>query len=438
MNRLAQHAALALVFGLFIAVRCYHLERAPAHNETTDEYAWTWSGMSFLQTGTPRAWSNLKAYLPRRQPQHWRDHDYNMVEPWLDHPPLYSLYAGGWVLAQGARDIFNVELRQMRTGSLPLAALSFIGLFAFLRRHLSPAAVLLSLLFYAVLPSAVLQQRLVISENLYLPLMFGVLLLLEAQAARFASYRVPLIVLASALLPLTKIAALSCSVFLVLWALASDARSARWLNAAAVALGTCAGILGYLWWGRHFDAELFETILHNHHDRFRGFTGMYVLLFEPQLINKNAKDVLAVLGCVLALAGLSRPRASPWGLAVLSYAACMAFFVDEHRVFGWYFLPLYPWLCAGLGWGIVQASRRRQVGLSLLWCCVALATIGQVVNSKGLLNTELARAAYLLGVLLLAGGWYAWPRWARASIPAINGALVLGTALACLYEVSLR
>jgi hypothetical protein len=236
------NAAFCLTFVLFMGVRVYHLDQAPAHNDTTDEYAWTWSGMTLLQTGKPRAWSNLKAYLPNRETLDWRDHRYNLVEPWLDHPPVYSLYAGAWMLAWGKRDIFAVDLWQMCAGSLPLAALSFVFLGAFLRYFLAPAALLISLVFYSVMPLLVWHQRLVVSENLAVPLTLGALLLLQAQLRRFASWRVFALVFVSALLALTKVAALSCSVLLVLWALASDTRAARWVNAGALVMGTCAGI----------------------------------------------------------------------------------------------------------------------------------------------------------------------------------------------------
>jgi hypothetical protein len=258
------------LFGLFLGVRCYHLDRAPAHNQTVDEYAWTWSGMTLLLNGEPRAWSNLAAYADRREIIDWRDHNYKMVKPWLDHPPLYSLYAGGWMLAWGHRDIFDVDLWQMRTGTLPLAALSFILLSLILVHLLAAAEVLLALLFYSVIPAIVLHQRLVVSENLYVPLTLGAVLLLMHQRSRFSWWRTGAIILLSALLPMTKVAALCASAFLTMWALASDAARGRWVTAGAVVLGTSLGVGAYLWYGHHLDAALFSAVLANHHDRFKG------------------------------------------------------------------------------------------------------------------------------------------------------------------------
>jgi len=441
MRRLAWRLTWCALFGLFLGIRAYHLDRAPAHNDTVDEYAWTWSGMTLLQTGVPRAWSGLAAYgTAGHRPEHrdWRDHKYKLVQPWLDHPPLYSLYAGGLMHALGYRDIFEVDLWYMRTGTLPLAAASFLLLSLILRRLLSRGEVLLSLLFYAVLPPIVLHQRLVVSENLFVPLTLGCMLLLMRQRDRFSALRTVVILVLSVMLPLTKVAALSSSVFLTVWALATLSGRERWISVGALVVGTCLGVAAYIAYGRHLDAELFSAVLTSHQNRFRGFAGMEVLLFEPKLVAKPIKNLLPILGGALALSSLASSRLSAWGLAVLVYAACMAFFVDEQRVFGWYFIPLYPWLCAALAVSIVRACRHRQLGLSLLWCTTAWVSIAQLLFSRHLLPTQHLRMGYLLGLLALYGAWAAWPRLARATIPAVNAALVAAVTALCLFDLYQR
>src|SRR5262249_52428637 len=154
------------------------------------------------------------AYEEIRHGTYWRGHHYQMVKPWLDHPPLYSLYVGAWMLAQGDRKIFEVDLWKMRTGTVPLAVISFVLLTLILRRLLSPPEVLLALLFYTVLPSVVFHQRLVVCENLYVPFTLGVVLMLLHQRRNFSWLLTGGILLVTALLPMTKVAALSTSVFL--------------------------------------------------------------------------------------------------------------------------------------------------------------------------------------------------------------------------------
>jgi hypothetical protein len=437
-RRIWQRSAWVALFVLFLGIRAYHLDRAPAHNATVDEYAWTWSGMTLLQRGVPRAWSDLGAYAHRRKRIDWRGHDYRIVEPWLDHPPLYSLYAGGVMLAFGYREMFDVDLWYMRLGSLPLSAASFVLLALILQRLLAPAEALLSLLFYAVLPPIVLHQRLVVSENLFVPLTLGCLLLLLLQRECFSHLRAGAVLVLGALLPLSKVAALSSSVFLTLWALGSLSGRERWITTGALVLGTCLGVAGFIAYGRSLDAELFSAVLTSHQHRFRGFGALKILLFDPQLVDRSVQDLLTILGGVLALSSLSAARMSLWGLAVLVYAACMAFFADQLHVFGWYFIPLYPWLCAALGVSIARASRQRQLGLSLVWCTVAWLSVAQFLFARQLVSAEQARAGYLLGLLLIYGAWIAWPQLARATIPAVNASLVAAVTAVCLFDLYQR
>jgi 4-amino-4-deoxy-L-arabinose transferase-like glycosyltransferase len=424
-----------VLFVSCISIRWHHLDKAPAHNDTTDEYAWTWSGMTLIKDGVPIGWSNLSAYKRKREVVYWRDHKYNIVKPYLDHPPLYSLYAGAWIMAWGHRDMYDVDLWQMRTGTIPLAALSFILLTLVLRRLLSPAEVLTGLLFYSVMPLVVWHQRLVVSENMFVPMTLAGVLLLQQQRDKFSWWRTAGIALIGLLLPITKVAALSSSAFLVIWAFMSDPKRTRWVSASAIAVGTAIGIGAYFWYGRHVDPAVFKKVLTNHHDRFQGFGGMEILLFEPRLIATPIRDILSAFGCAVALGSLARPQSSPWGVAIFIYSACMAFFVNQKTVYGWYFIPLYPWLCTALGVYVVHASRHRLVGMSMLWCTVAGLSIAHVLHTEHRFEAEHIRIAYLAGVLALCGAWAAFPRFARESVPTINTLFVVGTAVVCLMQV---
>ncbi|HEX6837401.1 MAG TPA: hypothetical protein VF334_12565, partial [Polyangia bacterium] len=126
-------ALLVAIFLVGLGLRVHHLGTFPERNRTADEYAWTWSGMTLLHEGTPRAWSWMPGYgtVPLL---HWRGDEYRIVRPWLDHPPLFPVYVGTWMLASGARDILAVELLPMRLSILPLFAASFFLFWAIARR----------------------------------------------------------------------------------------------------------------------------------------------------------------------------------------------------------------------------------------------------------------------------------------------------------------
>src|SRR5689334_4844659 len=55
-------ALLVAIFLVGLGLRVHHLGTFPERNRTADEYAWTWSGMTLLREGTPRAWSWMPGY----------------------------------------------------------------------------------------------------------------------------------------------------------------------------------------------------------------------------------------------------------------------------------------------------------------------------------------------------------------------------------------
>jgi 4-amino-4-deoxy-L-arabinose transferase-like glycosyltransferase len=452
-------AMWAAIFAVFLGIRMYHLDLVPHRGACADEFAWTWSGVTLLQTGEPYAWSWLLAYpTPLSEITYWRGDNYRIVHPWLDHPPLYSMYVGAWMLGLGHRDMFDVDLQSMRLTQIPLSTLSFVLLTLLLGELLSSSEVLLALLFYSVLPPIVLHQRLVVSENLFVPFMLFASWLILRQRRDYARWRVVTVGLISFLLPLTKVAALSVSVFLVMLALTTtsaapqravhagtgawqralsflDQLNRRWFMAGVVVLGTSVGIASYLVYGRIVGGELFAKVLKAHRERFSGFDGLEVLLFAPVWVRAGVKDIMSTLGIVLALGSFMRDRISVWGLAILSYAACMTFFVDQKATYGWYFSPLYPWICAALAHAIVSASRERMLGLSLLWCTCAWVSIVMYAHKHNVLHMDTLRYGYLSALLLVFGMWTVSPKYARTTIPAVNGLLVAGVAITSLLEL---
>lgn len=437
--------AWGLLFVLFCGLRLHHLERTPEPNECADEYAWTWSGMTWLLEGEPRAWSWLTAYRGREaQPERvWHDNRYRLVKPWLDHPPLYSLYVGAWMVALGERDIWQVDLWHMRSSQIPLAAISFILLSLLLSELVSPLEALTALLFYSVLPMIVLQQRLVVCENLLVPLTLAAAWLVLRQRRRHSTAVMWAVFAISAALPLVKVAALSLSTFLVLFSLTQlptshDTpfyRDARWRMTLVIAAGTALGLIVYVIYGRWVGGSLFKRVLRAHSARFSGFDGMAILLFEANLVDTEVEDIIVLLGIAFALGSLMLQRSSPWGLAVVTYAAFMAFFVDQHVVYGWYYIPLQPWFCSALAVGIVRASRHRLLGLSLLWSSAAWVSVVGLAHEHALLEPNIVRYAYLLGLLLLFGVWHAWPQLADRTMARVNGAMVGAVATACVLSL---
>jgi hypothetical protein len=425
MLRLRKHSLLILIFVVGLALRAYHLERTPHFNETSDEFAWTWSGMSLLQTGTPTAWTFLPAYgnVPWTP---WSGYQFHMVKPWLDHPPLFSLLMGAWMRLGGYQDIFRVDLYYMRLSSLLFFCANFWLTFVLLGKYFERAVVTLALGLFAVAPIVVLDHRLVISEHFLLMVYTLVHLAMLRWEATGQKRWIGAVAVGAACLPLTKLAAVSISLYLGVLALLR--RNGALL--AAVVLGTAAGFGLYWLYGAHFDSKLFWAVLKAHRARFSGFNGFFEFMFVHKIVDTRFFYAPFLVGAGVALFNLAELRAREYYLQFVAYSGCMTIFVDQYNVYGWYLIPMYPVLCAGAAQLAVRMIR-DQPPLQWTWAMFSLAYVGAMMLSWWPEKLTALRHAYL--ALFVAVPLVLWlgrrVRWAWPALGVSLVALQLGVDL---------
>src|SRR6185369_14031935 len=298
--------------------------------------AWTWSGMTLLDEGVPRAWSWLPGYSDFNQ-HTWHGNEYRLVRPWFDHPPLFGLYVGAWMRAAGVRDIWAVELGTARAAMLPLYAATFFLFFAIARRYGGEEQALLALAFFAAAPTAVWNGRLVMAEQMMLPVaLAGWWALLRFTESRRRGWLVAVAV-AAALLPLVKAAALGLALFLFTIAVLRKERAL----VVAVCAGATVGLAVWALYGAHYDWKLFREIQRLQSTRFTDFGGFAALVFNPRVVEKGFGYLPFILGFMTLLSDLRDGRHAEVGLFGAIYAAAIAFFLPWN-MYGWYLMPLYP------------------------------------------------------------------------------------------------
>jgi hypothetical protein len=381
---------LVAIFLVGLGLRLHHLDRFPERNRTADEYAWTWAGMTLWSEGTPRAWSWLPGYPPTTPVVKWRGSDYRIVRPWLDHPPLYPLYVGAFMHAAGVHDPFAVELETMRLSTMLLFAAAFFLFYAVARRYADEAQVLVALGFYTAAPSAVWNGRLVMAEQLMLPLAlagwWALLRFVETRRRRW----IVLVAVATALLPLTKAAALAFALFLFTVAVLRKERAL----AAAVCLGGLVGLAVYAAYGAHYGWPLFRTLLRMQASRFTNFGGFYALVFTPRVVNQSFMYLPFLLGFFTLLADLRDGRAGDVGLFAAVYAAGIAFFLPWNE-YGWYLIPLYPAMAFGLASFVVRAWRDAAAGAAWSWLLFSVTYLSWIACDRALATPAVWRWIYL-------------------------------------------
>ncbi len=156
-----------LVLGL--TLRAHHYSTWPREGATFDEYAWTWLGMSLWKTGVPTSWSPHSAYTNRQSYINPHGAAFTLVTPYLEHPPLFGLVAGGFAILAGERSFGGVEIPTIRLLALALGTISMYSVYLVAREVYGIDIGLLSCFLYAIIPSVAVGSRLVQNENFFIP-----------------------------------------------------------------------------------------------------------------------------------------------------------------------------------------------------------------------------------------------------------------------------
>ncbi len=345
-------AVVVLAFVVGLLARVYHLGTSPRPLQTADEYAWTWAGMSLLHDGVPASWSFLPAYAGGVQ-RTFGGQKFTIVSPWLDHPPLFAVVAGAWARLGGFRDPYAVDLSWMRLLPLLLWMAAFVLLATVLARHFDAATLCAALMAWSLAPPMVLQSKLVVSENLVVPLFLAAYLVLLRAHERPSWRALAALAALTLALPLIKVPALAFCLILALHAIGLGDRRL----AAVVALATVAGVGLYLAYGAHFGWEQFRAVQLAHRGRFVGFRSGLSLMFGTRIVDESVVWPLWYVGVLGVVVDVVQRRGRDLALQALVYVGCMSALADERSVYGWYWIPLYPAMAAGIGSFVVRTWR---------------------------------------------------------------------------------
>jgi 4-amino-4-deoxy-L-arabinose transferase-like glycosyltransferase len=339
--------ALGAILALATLLRFHDYTLVPVRNETIDEYQHAWEGWHLLHQGIPAAWSTFPNVYPKDHTVdlRWFGKRFLLVRPYFDHPPLFSIPVGLACTLAGASQYLDCSLPAMRV--VPIL-LSLAGLLLLHRLAItygaSERAALLAALAYAVVPLIVVSHRLVKAESLLTLLFMGAILAVESHARTGRTRDAALAGLLSGLSIWTKatgVAVVGTAVVLLL---------ARGRNRAALVVGsiTAAFLALYLAYAWAYDFRIFLDVI-----RLQGSIKWASVETFLDLLRGSVVEVSFGQGWFLWLllsAGViafRKERAILIPLAI--YMATMVLTADFRVVYGWYRIPLYPFLCVAAG-----------------------------------------------------------------------------------------
>lgn len=345
--------ASVLVVLLGTGLRLCDYDVMPEFRENADELFATWNGWSLLEDGTTRGWSLWpRAYGGAVDHQEVRffGETRPVITPYFEHPPLLHLLVGAAAHLGGAEHWLDAKLAHTRLVPIALMALSLALMVAVGRRLFpgSPAPWLGAGLF-AVVPTIVLQSRVIKEEALLVPLSLAMVWFFLRW--RDDGKRLRDLVFASicAGLPtLAKVPAVVWVPALVMMVAAERGETRRAVWAAAIGLGTASLLLVF---GALIDWDVFLLTQAKQGKRPTHWN-LFPRFFDATLVNHNiiGRGWILFLWLGYMASAFSRGWRGRAALTVPPIAYLVAIAVGSGNwTFGWYIVPLYPFLCLGAG-----------------------------------------------------------------------------------------
>jgi len=354
--------ALAVAIAVFgLGVRGFDYDVMPEFRENADELFATWNGWSLLHDGTTRGWSSWATrYRGRAQirVEEAFGETFYVITPYFEHPPLMHLMVGAAAHAGGAQHYLHAKLRHTRLVPIGLMAVATFLMVA-VGRRLWPGSwsPWVGAGFFNVLPHVTLQTRVIKEEDLLLVLLLaGVLFFLRWRDDGQRTRDWVGAAICVGLAPLAKVPGIT---FIVGLTALFVAQGGWWagVRVAAVAGGIGSLLLVYaaaIDWGNfmfalhlqsaraitwNIFANFYDLPRINHNEVGRGWTLFLWLAYVATVYSRGLRG------------------SAPLTVPPLVYLVAIAV-ASGNWSFGWYVVPLYPFLCLGAGDFVVRTWRQ--------------------------------------------------------------------------------
>ena len=345
-TRISIPAVIILILSTAFVLRNYHLTIWPRKGATFDEYAWTWQGMSLINTGVPVSWSPHSQYKNKKLVI-YQDTAFWLAKPYLEHPPLFGLIAGGFAILRGAKSMFDINIGTIRPLALILGIASVWLLYLYISQIYGRSVGSIAALLYAIVPTVVVGSRLVQNENFFIPIWLAALYVTSRFLKTGKTYLCTLAAILCGLLALAKVPWLAATLSIVLIFLYNK-RYRDLMSFVTIALSIFAL---YFLYGLWYDRVLFINLWKLQIARYDfTFSSIFSLWTKPYLTDRYYLDgwIYVGWGSLIILIG-NNFRKHYWILIpLLSYFLIYLAGIPDEPGHGWYRYPFYPFLITSI------------------------------------------------------------------------------------------
>lgn len=332
---------LVAILCLGFSLRHHHYIQYPRHGATFDEFAWTWLGINLIRDHKLMSWSSQPQYTNKKH-LIYQGAAFWIVTPYLEHPPLFGIVAGSAALINGAKDMYSVDLHNMRKLALFLGLLSMIMIFLLTNSLYGRSTALITTLLYATIPTLVIGSRIVQNENFLIPFWLLAIYIikkyLDTGKKRFRN----IAAIIAGLLSLAKVPwiVVGASLGMIL------SYKGRWRDAFFVGMVTLCIFSLFIIYGLALDKKLFLDLWTLQLARYDiAFTGFFSIFTKPLLVDRYYLDGWILFGWI-AIIFLAKNIKDNYLvlLPFLAYLIVYIFAIPDEASHGWYRYPFYPFL----------------------------------------------------------------------------------------------
>ena len=380
----------------------------PFHHETADEYQHAWEGWTLFHEGVPRAWSTFPDRYPINQTLdfRWFGDRYVVVRPYFDHPPLFSILVGlltrVWVPESypSPWSFLSLTLPVARLVPILLSLAGILLLHRLARRYgATESAALLAALVYATLPLIVMSHRLVKAESLLALLFMGTILAVmrhDETGGRGSALSAAILCGLSLWTKATGVAVPATALLLLLG-------RRRHRAAALVAATSAAFLLLYLLYAAGYDLGIFLKVIQAQATtKWVGLDAVQDLLAGKVVVKWFGRGWYLWLLLAAGVAAFRKERALL--VPLLVYGAVIVMTADHRVIYGWYRIPIYPFLCVAAGLYLETLLRDADLFVSAPFAFTAVGTGLLYALPEGMAESK---PAVFLFVLLALGPYLA-------------------------------
>ena len=368
---------LVLFLGLILKLHNYSIY--PQRGATSDEYSYSFQGVSLLTKGVPISWSAFTQYENLRHLTIDKLY-FPIVYPYFDHTPLNGIVVGAWAKAFGENTFEKIQLKTIRIVPIIFSTISSLLVFLIGFKLFNYKTAIWALLIYSTTTIFSIHGRVVLAENLVTPLLLTSIYAFINFHKKINAQRTLILGTLAGLTFWAK--ELGVAGFLsLLYFFLSEKLKIKYTLLLIAAFLFFVGL--YIAYGTYFDAEVFWKIFGQQSARSIGPDTLAYILANPIIVNKFYNDGWYFLGFFAFFASfLSYEKYKFIIVPAAIYFLLLLSFLTQKGEMGWYIIPLFPFMSLFMAKFLTEQTQKVGFGIFPLLIFVGLYFVEYVYKAN--------------------------------------------------------